>query len=270
MTDDKLHIDLHTLHGRWPSANTVDDFRRNLAAVHHQIEAACLRVGRAPASVRLLPVSKTIDEAHIRLAYEAGCRHLGENKVQEAWKKADSMSDLTDLNWSVIGHLQKNKAKVVARFASEFQALDSVRLAEALDHRLQIEGRSLDVFIQVNTSGEESKFGLPPGELESFLKQMPAFHALKVKGLMTLALFSAEHERVRHCFRLLRRLRDELHQSAPNGVALDELSMGMSGDYPIAIEEGATVVRVGQAIFGARSTPNSAYWPTETTPADQQ
>ena len=149
----------------------------------------------------------------------------------------------------------------MARFASEFQALDSLRVAEALERRLQAEGRGLDVFVQVNTSGEASKYGLPPDEVAAFLRQLHAFPALRVRGLMTLALLSAEAARVRRCFVLLRELRDRLRQGAPDGVSLDELSMGMSGDYEIAIEEGATVVRVGQAIFGARDTPDSHYWP---------
>ena len=149
----------------------------------------------------------------------------------------------------------------MARFAAEFQALDNLRAAEALDRRLQIEGRSLDVFVQVNTSDEVSKYGLPPEEVAGFLKELPAFSALKVRGLMTLALFSAEAARVRRCFVLLRDLRDRLRQDAPAGLSLDELSMGMSGDFEIAIEEGATVVRVGQAIFGARKLPDSHFWP---------
>ncbi len=252
---------MHDQHGRWPEAATVEDFRRNLAAVEARIAAACARAGRDPAAVRLLPVSKTKTEASLRLAYAAGCREFGENKPQEAYGKWQAMQDLGDLNWSVIGHLQTNKAKLVARFAAEFQALDSLRVAEALERRLQIEGRALDVFIQVNTSGEASKFGLPPEEVAAFLKALPAFPALRVRGLMTLALFSSDAPRVRACFQRLRDLRDRLRNGAPDGITLDELSMGMSGDYEIAVEEGATVVRVGQAIFGARATPDSHYWP---------
>ena len=251
----------HDQHGQYPQATTVHDVRHNLAAVHARIEAACQRVGRDPATVRLLPVSKTKGEDAIRAAYAAGCRFLGENKVQEAYGKWQAMQDLTDLKWSVIGHLQTNKAKVVARFAAEFQALDSLRVAEALDKRLQAEGRSLDVFVQVNTSGEPSKFGLSPEDVPAFVQALPGFSALRVRGLMTLALFSSEAERVRQCFILLRSLRDRLRQEAPAGLSFDELSMGMSGDYEIAIEEGATVVRVGQAIFGARALPDSHYWP---------
>lgn len=254
----------HEQHGCYPQALTVEDFQRNLADVHRRINAACLRVGRDPASVRLLPVSKTKPEASLRLAYAAGCRMLGENKVQEAYHKSAAMQDLADLQWSVIGHLQTNKAKLVARFASEFQALDNLRVAEALDRRLQHEGRMLDVFVQVNTSGEASKYGLAPEDVAAFLRAVPAYTALRVRGLMTLALFSTEAERVRQCFILLRTLRDQLQQSSPTGIVLDELSMGMSGDFEIAIEEGATVVRVGQAIFGARHIPDSHYWPVST------
>jgi len=252
----------HEQHGRYPKARTREDFQQNLAVVHDRIADACRRVGRTPASVRLLPVSKTIDEPHIRLAYSAGCRLLGENKVQEAHRKWEAMADLGDLHWSVIGHLQTNKAKLVARFAAEFQALDSLRVAEALERRLQAEGRALDVFVQVNTSGETSKYGLHPDEVPAFLRELPTFSALRVRGLMTLALFSGEAQRVRDCFIQLRKLRDRLRQDAPAGIGLEELSMGMSGDFEIAIEEGATVVRIGQAIFGARSLPDSHYWPS--------
>jgi len=253
----------HDQHGLYPQATTVEDFRHNLAAVQARIDLACHRVGREQASVRLLPVSKTKPETSLRLAYAAGCRMLGENKVQEAFGKWEAMQDLTDLRWSVIGHLQTNKAKLVARFASEFQALDSLRVAEALDRRLQVEGRSLDVFVQVNTSGEASKYGLAPEDVPGFLRELPAFSALRVRGLMTLALFDSAAERVRPCFVLLRELRDRLRQDAPGSIALDELSMGMSGDFEIAIEEGSTVVRVGQAIFGARALPDAYYWPGE-------
>ncbi len=252
----------HEQHGRYPQAATLQDFQRHLAFVQARIAAACLRAGRDASSVRLLPVSKTQPEASVRLAHAAGCRLLGENKPQEAHGKWQATQDLPDLRWSVIGHLQTNKARLVARFASEFQALDSLRVAEALERRLQAEGRALDVFVQVNTSGEASKYGLPPEEVAAFLRALPAFPALRVRGLMTLALFSSEAGRVRECFVLLRTLRDRLRQEAPAGIALEELSMGMSGDFEMAIEEGATLVRVGQSIFGARALPDSHYWPS--------
>ncbi len=226
--------------------------RANVEAIRARIAAACLRADRDPSHVRLLPVSKTVDEARLRVAHAIGLHELGENKVQEAMAKSDAMADLDDLRWVLIGHLQTNKAKFAARFASEFQALDSLRVAEALDAQLQKHGRSLDVLVQVNTSAEASKFGLPPDEVEAFVRQLPAFHSLRVRGLMTLALFSPDEALVRPCFVRLRDLRDRLRQDAPDGIAMDELSMGMSGDYELAIAEGATTVRVGTAIFGTR------------------
>ncbi|MGK3122869.1 YggS family pyridoxal phosphate-dependent enzyme [Candidatus Pantoea formicae] len=248
----------HEMHNRWPRAESVQDFIDNLAAVQSRIDAACLRAGRSTSDVRLLPVSKTMDEKHIRLAHQAGCKLLGENKVQEAWGKYQAMSDLTDLKWSVIGHLQSNKAKLVARFASEFQALDSLNTAEILNRRLQLENRTLDVFVQVNTSAEPSKYGLAPENVADFMARLSPFPNLRVTGLMTLAEFSSDADRVRACFIRLRNLRDQLTER----YGSLQLSMGMSGDFEIAIEEGANVVRVGQAIFGARSLPDDHFWPT--------
>ncbi len=235
--------------------------RTNLDAIRARIDAACRAAGRDPSDIRLLPVSKTVDEARLRAAYALGLRELGENKVQEALAKSEAMADLPGLRWVLIGHLQTNKAKYAARFASEFQALDSLRVAEALDAQLQKHGRALDVLVQVNTSGEASKFGLPPDEVEAFARQLPAFSSLRVRGLMTLALFSDDPARVRPCFATLRQLRERLRQGAPDGIVMDELSMGMSGDFELAIAEGATTVRVGTAIFGRRAMPDSHYWP---------
>lgn len=246
---------------RYPHPHSVEDFQRNLLAVRARIDAACQRVGRDPAGVRLLPVSKTMSEAALRMAYAAGCRELGENKVQEATRKQAAMADLADLRWSIIGHLQTNKARWVAQHAAEFQALDSLRVAQVLDRHLQAAGRQLDVFVQVNTSGEASKYGVTPDDAAAFIQQLDSCPALRVRGLMTLAMLSPDHVQVRACFVLLRRLRDQLRRHVPASVSLDELSMGMSGDYEIAVEEGATVVRVGQAIFGARALPDSHFWP---------
>lgn len=251
-------------HGSYPKFESLEDVTRNLTAIRQRIAAACLHVGRNPSEVRLLPISKTVDEARLRLAYAAGCRQFGENKVQEAARKWEAMADLPDLQWSIVGHLQRNKAKYVARFAAEFQALDSPRLAEELDRRLQAEGRSLDVFVQINTSEEASKYGLAPEDGLAFIKSLTAYSSLRVRGLMTLALFSSDEARVRRCFSLLRTLRDQWQQEAPEGVDLSQLSMGMSGDFEMAIQEGATVVRVGQAIFGPRPLPDSHYWPVSS------
>lgn len=242
------------------AAADVEEFAGRLAAVHARIAAACARAGRGPGEVRLLPISKTVPASRLRAAVAAGLTLLGENKVQEAKGKCETLSDLP-ISWSIVGHLQTNKAKDVARFASEFQALDSLRVAEALERRLEIENRSLDVFVQVNTSGEASKFGLQPEDVTTFVRALPAFPRLNIRGLMTLAIFSADEQRVRRCFRLLRDIRQRLRQDGPGGLTFEELSMGMSGDFEIAIEEGATVVRVGQAIFGPRTTSDAAYWP---------
>ena len=244
----------------YPQAQTSDDFTRNLSVVRARIAAAAERSGRRSEEVRLLPVSKTVPEERIRLAVQAGCREFGENKVQEARRKHDNLADL-DLRWSVIGHLQTNKAKDVAAFAAEFQALDRLRVAQVLDRRLQSLGRGLDVYVQVNTSGEDSKYGLPPAEALAFLRELPQFTALRVQGLMTLALFTDDTDRVRACFTRLRELRDLAREHDPYLIGAGGLSMGMSGDYETAIEQGSTVVRVGQAIFGARALPDSYYWP---------
>lgn len=257
-----LKTAVRTVDFAYPIGTTCEEIASNLAVVRARISTACERVDRSPSEVRLLPVSKTVDEARVRLAYAAGCRVLGENKVQEALQKSQALLDLKGLQWSIIGHLQSNKAKYVARFAAEFQALDNLRVAEELDRRLQREGRVLDVFVQVNTSGEASKYGLSPEQVPAFLKALSAYSGLQVRGLMTLAALSADQTRIRQCFRLLRELQVRLQQDAPGAIGLRELSMGMSGDFEIAIEEGATVVRVGQAIFGARSTPDAYYWPT--------
>lgn len=245
----------------FPTATSVDDFVRNLAAVRANIAAAAGRAGRDPSEVRLLPVSKTVPEDRIRLAVEAGCRELGENKVQEMKRKATNLEDL-GVAWSVIGHLQTNKAKDVAAHASEFQALGNLRAAAALDRRLQSAGRALDVYVQVNTSSEPQKHGLAPEDVGAFLRELPAFSSLRVKGLMTLAIFSSDVARVRECFVLLRTLRDRLREEDPVLLGDGGLSMGMSGDYEVAVEEGATCVRVGQAIFGERKLPDSHYWPS--------
>ena len=242
----------------YPQATTAAEITANLASIQARIHAACAACGRDPAEVRLLPVSKTVPAERLHFAYDAGIRLLGENKVQEAYDKWQALSALSGLQWAVIGHLQSNKVKYVARFAAEFQALDSLDIAEALDRRLQQEGRSLDVFIQINTSDEPQKYGMAPDAADAFIRALPAYSALRPRGLMTLALFSDDHEAVRRCFIRLRDLRDRLRDVNP---ALEELSMGMSGDFELAIAEGATTVRVGQAIFGARKTPDSEYWP---------
>lgn len=238
----------------------MDAVSENLAAVRRRISAAATRAGRKPDTVRLVLVTKTIAPERIAIALQDGQRNLGENKVQEGLKKSEALAD-KDIRWSMIGHLQTNKVKDVLRFAAEVQSLDRLSLAVALEKRLQQIGRSLDVFVQVNTSAEPSKYGLTPEEVLPFLDELRAFSALKPKGFMTLATFTQEQNEVRRCFRLLREIRDRAREEAPQGSTLFELSMGMSGDYERAIEEGATIVRVGQAVFGPRALPDEHYWP---------
>lgn len=222
----------------------------NLTAVDARIAAACERVGRRRDEVRLLSVSKTHPASAIEEAYRAGCRRFGENRVQEAAAKAAELDDL-DVSWSVIGHVQTNKVNQLVTFADEFQALDSLRLAELLQSRLEQHGRRLDVMLEVNTSGEASKFGVQPDEVLAFARSLRPLSELRVTGLMTIATNTTDIEEVGRCFDRLTTLREQLRQELGGGY--DELSMGMSGDFELAIERGATCVRVGTAIFGARS-----------------
>lgn len=236
------------------------DIAGNLAEVRRRIDEACAAADRDPATVRLLPVSKTKPPDVLREAYDAGARLFGENKVQEAVAKAEVFADVPDLQFAVIGHLQTNKAKQVAEVAAEFHALDSLRLAEALDKRLGALDRTLDVFVQVNSSAEDSKFGLAPESVPEFARELERFATLRVRGLMTLAVFSEDTALVGACFQRMRDLRARLQDTDERPERWAELSMGMSGDYEQAIAYGATTVRVGQAIFGDRLDPDD-YWP---------
>jgi pyridoxal phosphate enzyme (YggS family) len=224
-------------------------FAGRLAAVRGRIAAACADAGRDPSEVNVLPVSKTFDAVAIREAVGLGLRRFGENKVQEIQAKAAELA-AEALDWVVIGHLQTNKAKAVARLASEVQSLDRLDLAVALDKALQAEGRGIDVLVQVKTSREESKSGLAPEALPGFLDELRHYPSLRVRGLMTLAEASDDDAVVRACFRDLYQCRDTARQA---GHAVDRLSMGMSGDFALAIAEGSTEIRVGSALFGART-----------------
>ncbi|WP_454696827.1 YggS family pyridoxal phosphate-dependent enzyme [Achromobacter aegrifaciens] len=234
----------------------VDTMAGRLAQIQQRIADACARAGRSPDSVTLLPVSKTFGVDVIREAMALGLTRYGENKTQEIRQKAAALAG-RGLQWVLIGHLQTNKARDAARDATEVQSLDRVELAEALHRRLAQEGRTLDVLVQVKTSSEPSKYGMDPAEVSAFLRRVAAdYPTLRVQGLMTLAVNSSDAAEVRACFRALRELRDRLRQENLPGVSLDRLSMGMSGDFELAIEEGSTEVRIGSAIFGARSYPD--------------
>lgn len=239
--------------------STVAEFRANFLAVSTAVAEAATAADRDPSEIRIIAVSKTFPVTQALLAAEAGITTLGENRPQELAEKAAEFEQrgITDVTWCAIGHLQRNKAKDVARWAQEFHALDSLRLAHTLDARLADLDRTLDVFIQVNTSGEEQKGGLAPAEVDKFLAEISPLRRLRVRGLMTMAQFSSDETVVRPSFAALRELRDTLSPNLPDGMSLSELSMGMSGDFHWAIAEGATSVRIGTAIFGHR--PNSPY-----------
>lgn len=231
----------------------------NLEAVRRRIRDACRRAGRSPEEIDLLLVTKTVPPERIRVAVEAGERLIGENKAQEALAKYEELKDLP-IEWHFIGHLQTNKVKDVLTFASMIQSVDRMRLVEKLDQQLQRLGRSLDILIQVNTSAEESKFGVPPEETLAFVRQVARYETLNIKGLMTIGQLSADPEDARRCFRLLRQLRDRIVAEGIPRVRMEILSMGMSGDLEIAVEEGSTLVRVGTAVFGPRPQPASHFW----------
>lgn len=228
------------------------DVAGNLARVRAEIDGACAAAGRDPGDVRLLPVSKTHPVAVLERAYAAGVRLFGENKVQEAAEKAEAFAeaDHPDLRWAMIGHLQSNKVRQVATFAHELHALDSLKVARGLDRALAELDRTLDVFVQVNSSAEPQKSGLAPEDVEALLTELVDLPSLRVRGLMTLALNSDDEGAVAACFERTTALRDRL----PAELLGRELSMGMSGDFALAIAHGATTVRIGQAIFGARET----------------
>lgn len=242
------------------SSREEHGFALRLADVRQRVNSACQRVERRADDIRLLPVSKTVLPERLRPAIAAGCIEFGENRVQEAMEKAFALRGL-GLRWSIIGHLQSNKAKQVARFAHELQSLDSLKLARLLERHLQSQGRALDVFVQVDSTEEGARYGLPPDSVPAFVAALAPFETLRLRGLMTLALFSSEEVRVRACFRRMRVLHERLRQEVRDPERCAELSMGMSGDFQTAIEEGATVIRVGQALFGPRPLPDSHYWP---------
>lgn len=237
-----------------------DQIINNLQNTLQRIETACIGSNRSPDEVRLLLATKTVPVNRIKQALAAGCTLIAENKVQELKEKYDDLKEIPHTN-HFIGHLQTNKIKDILKYdVSCIQSLDRIDLAEKLQQRLEAEGRTIDVLIQINTSGEESKFGIHPEKALELVKQISELSALKVKGLMTIGLFSAETEKVRTCFRLLKELQQQIISHNIPGVEMNELSMGMSGDLETAVEEGATIVRVGTAIFGQRIYPDNYYW----------
>ncbi|MGV0923715.1 YggS family pyridoxal phosphate-dependent enzyme [Empedobacter tilapiae] len=237
-----------------------DDILNNLNVILDRIEKACLKSNRNRNEVKLLLATKTVSPEKIKVALHSNQTLIAENKVQELKEKFDDLKDIPHTN-HFIGHLQTNKIKDVLKYdVSCIQSVDRLDLAEKLQQRLTFENKTIEVLIQVNTSNEESKFGIQPENTIELVRQIAQFDRLKIKGLMTIGLFSSETEKVRKCFQILKSIQQEIiKQNIPN-VEMNELSMGMSGDLETAIEEGATIVRVGTAIFGQRMYPDSYYW----------
>jgi len=237
-----------------------EDILHNLSHIKERINIACKRAGRKPEEVRLLLATKTVPPEKIKVAFDAGFTLIAENKVQELKEKYEALKDVPHTN-HFIGHLQTNKIKDVLKCdVACIESIDRFDLAEKLNNRLQLEGKTIDVFIQVNTSQEESKFGVAPEKAIELTQQVATLSNLKIKGLMTIGLFSAEIEKVRPCFQLLKKIQQEIIALNLPEVEMKELSMGMSSDFETAIEEGATIVRVGTLVFGKRIYADSYYW----------
>jgi pyridoxal phosphate enzyme (YggS family) len=230
---------------------------QNIARVRERIAQAAKKSGRSGDQIVLMAVSKTIPPERIRASYQAGVRLFGENRVQEFSDKSDFISDLHGAKWHLIGHLQSNKAAKAAELFDSIDSVDSLRLAERLNAAAEKLKKTLPVLIEVNVGGEESKSGVAPisNEMESILRTASQLSSLELRGLMTVPPFGDSPEESRPYFRMLRELRDEIARRKLPNVSMDELSMGMSHDFEVAIEEGATCVRVGTAIFGARPKP---------------
>ncbi len=230
---------------------------RNIAETQNRVASAAQRAGRDPSEITLMGVSKTFSVERIREAYAAGLRVFGENRLQEFGVKEDALRDLPDAEWHMIGHLQTNKAAKAAELFDAVDSLDSVRLAERLNASAESGGKVLPVLVEINVGGEQAKSGLASDadELEQILQGAPRWSRLRIGGLMTVPPYTEDPEGSRPYFRRLRQIRDDIAARALPEISMDVLSMGMSHDFEVAIEEGATCVRVGTAIFGERAKP---------------
>ncbi|MBI5119013.1 YggS family pyridoxal phosphate-dependent enzyme [Candidatus Poribacteria bacterium] len=221
--------------------------KTNLERLRGRIESAAERAGRNPADIKLVAVTKTVGVDKIKEAIDCGARHIGESRVLEAAEKQPSIG--RSVEWHMVGHLQSRKAKQAVELFDMIQSIESISVADALERRCSEMGRIMRVLVEVNTSGEQQKNGVSPEEAESLIRRIAARRSLRIEGLMTMAALSAEPEQARPSFRLLRELAERLREKDIEGVRLDVLSMGMSGDFEIAVEEGATMLRIGTAIF---------------------
>jgi pyridoxal phosphate enzyme (YggS family) len=226
------------------------DIKGNIAAVRQDIAEAAVRTGRDDRAIKIIAVTKTIAVDKIKTAIEAGLTALGENRVQEMTAKMPELP--ADIEWHLIGHLQTNKVKYIADRVRMVHSLDSLALAKEIDRRGSRLGRRIPVLVQVNVAGETTKFGLRPGEVADFVAEAGSLPGLAVSGLMTMAPYVTDPEEARPVFRGLRELGGRLKTMGIPGVTMDYLSMGMSNDYKIAVEEGANLLRIGSRIFGER------------------
>lgn len=228
----------------------LDTIRRNLAEVQARIAAAEARAGRSKGSVTLVAVTKTVGPEAVRALWEAGARDFGENRVQELLRKVHALPDLP-VRWHMIGSVQTNKAAKLLQVGglSMVHSLDSLHLAEALSKAAARAGRNVEALVEVNVSGESSKHGLSPSAVGEMLRAAGRLERLRIVGLMTMAPYSEDPEQARPVFAALRELKESLQEGMPQNVELKHLSMGMSGDFEVAIEEGADIVRVGTALF---------------------
>lgn len=234
--------------------NTI---KNNIEEIVQRIDKACESANRKPEEVKLLLATKTVSAENIKIAFANNQNLIGENKINEIKEKYDVLKG-TNHQTHFIGHLQTNKVKDLLRYDVDcIQSLDRLKLAQKLQSRLEYEDKTIDAFLQFNTSFETSKFGMNPEDALKFALEVQQFDRIHIKGLMTIGLFSSETEKVRRCFKLLKNIQTLL---LDHNIPVHELSMGMSGDLETAIEEGATIVRVGTAIFGKRKYPDSYYW----------
>lgn len=238
----------------------MNNILNNIEQIKARIEKACVQVGRNPAEVKLLLATKTVDAERIKIALNGGHTLIAENKVQELKEKFDALKEVQHTN-HFIGHLQTNKIKEMLKYnVSCIQSLDRLDLAEKLQQRLLADNKTIDVLIQVNTSNEDSKFGINPHAATQLVSQVATYDRIKIKGLMTIGIFSADTHQVRKCFKMLAAIQKQIIALNLAHVEMKEMSMGMSGDLETAIEEGSTIVRVGTAVFGQRIYPDSYYW----------
>ena len=223
----------------------------NLAQVQKTINESCNQINRDPNEVTLIAVSKTKPVEMLKEAYDAGARVFGENKVQEIVDKYDQMP--SDVKWHMIGHLQRNKVKYIVDKVAMIHSVDSLRLAETIEKEAAKKAVIVPILIEVNVAQEESKFGLRPEEVLPLIEQIADFSHIRIKGLMTIAPYVDNAEENREIFRELKKLSVDIAAKNINNVTMSVLSMGMTGDYMVAVQEGATMVRVGTGIFGARN-----------------